>query len=63
VEELSFKEIAETLGCREATARVHYHRAREGMRRQLGSPEGSSLADEVEGLQPCKSNFASTCRR
>ena len=52
VSELSFQEIAETLRCKEGTARVHYHRARESMRRLLGDPEGSPLADEMEGLQP-----------
>ncbi len=52
LEELSFAEIAETLGCGEATARVHYHRARESMRRLLGTSPRSTLADEMEGSRP-----------
>ncbi len=52
VEDLSFREIASTLRCREATARVHYHRAREGMRRMLTGDRARAIADEMEGLQP-----------
>jgi RNA polymerase sigma factor (sigma-70 family) len=52
LEELSFREIADTLGCREPTARVHYHRAREQMRRRLGEGGAGSLADEPGGLRP-----------
>jgi len=49
LEELSFREVAEALGCREATARVHHHRAREAMRGMLGA---AALSDELEGVQP-----------
>jgi len=52
LEELSFREIADTLGCREPTARVHYHRAREQMRRRLGAAGAGSLADDPGGLRP-----------
>lgn len=52
LEELSFREIADTLGCREPTARVHYHRARDGMRRRLGERGADRLADEPGGLRP-----------
>ena len=50
LEELSFREVAEALGCREATARVHHHRAREAMRGMLGA--AAALSDEMEGVQP-----------
>jgi RNA polymerase sigma factor (sigma-70 family) len=52
VEGLDFAEIAAALGCREATARVHLHRAREGMRRLLSGSETLVFAEELEGWQP-----------
>jgi len=36
LEDLSFAEVARELGCNEATARVHHHRACRAMRRLLG---------------------------
>ena len=52
VEELSFAEIGSALGCREATVRVHLHRAKENMRRELGQGERPVFAEEAEGWQP-----------
>jgi len=52
VEELSFAEIGGALGCREATVRVHLHRAKESMRRELGGGERPVFAEEAEGWQP-----------
>ena len=43
-EERSFAEIADVLGCKESTARVHHLKAREKMRALL--TEGSDLGDE-----------------
>lgn len=37
VEELSFSQIAEVLGCSEATVRVHLHRARQRLAKELGA--------------------------
>lgn len=52
IEGLDFAEIAEALGCREATARVHLHRAKESMKRLLASGESPVFAEEMEGWQP-----------
>ncbi|MCP4547797.1 MAG: RNA polymerase sigma factor [bacterium] len=56
IEEISFAEIGEILGCGEATVRVHYHRAREAMRRILGDAAcgagNDDRVDEMEGMQP-----------
>jgi RNA polymerase sigma factor (sigma-70 family) len=51
LEGLSFTEIAATLGCGEATARVHCHRARASMRQFLNSEQDLALADEMGGQQ------------
>ncbi len=51
-EQMSFAEIAETIGCSEPTARVHHHRAREAMRRRMGGSPDNAIADEMEGLRP-----------
>jgi len=51
LEEQSFLEIALALGCSEATARVHYHRARAGMRHWLDSEDTADLADDMGGQQ------------
>jgi RNA polymerase sigma factor (sigma-70 family) len=50
-EEWSFREIANLLGCKESTARVHHTRARERMRRLLRAGRVSFLADDMEGQQ------------
>lgn len=52
VEGLDFDAIAAELGCREATVRVHLHRAREGLRRLLSTAETPLFAEELEGWQP-----------
>ncbi len=52
LEELSFKEVGEELGCAEATARVHYHRAAEAMRQKLSGSEFGELVDGTEGMRP-----------
>jgi RNA polymerase sigma-70 factor (ECF subfamily) len=49
LEEQTFQEIALALGCNEATARVHYHRARAGMRRWLDTETIEGVADEMGG--------------
>ncbi|MEZ4386627.1 MAG: RNA polymerase sigma factor [Candidatus Krumholzibacteriia bacterium] len=46
LEELPFAEVAREVGCSEATARVHHHRATQRMNRLLASP-----ADEMGGQQ------------
>lgn len=46
LEELPFADVAREVGCAEATARVHHHRATQRMRRLLTVP-----ADEMGGLQ------------
>jgi RNA polymerase sigma-70 factor (ECF subfamily) len=51
LEELPFDEVARSLGCSEATARVHFHRARLAMRRHLTEAGHPALADETGGLQ------------
>jgi RNA polymerase sigma-70 factor (ECF subfamily) len=51
LQEQSFQEIALTLGCSEATARVHYHRARGAMQRLLADAAPEALADEMGGQQ------------
>ena len=40
LEDRSVEEIAAVLGCAEATVKVHLHRARIALARQLGAPEG-----------------------
>jgi len=52
LEGLSFKEVGETLGCAEATARVHCHRAGEALRKRLAGMGIMDLADGREGLRP-----------
>jgi RNA polymerase sigma-70 factor (ECF subfamily) len=47
-EEWSFREIAETLGCDESTARVHHTRARARMRKLLGGERALRL-EPTEG--------------
>lgn len=51
LEDLPFKEVAREIGCREATARVHYHRARERMRQLLVLADEAPLADGMGGQQ------------
>ncbi len=51
LEGLSFKELGEELGCAEATARVHYHRAGEVLRKKLEGSEYGELADGTEGMR------------
>ena len=46
LEELPFAEVSREVGCSEATARVHHHRATQKMNRLLASP-----ADEMGGQQ------------
>ncbi len=52
VEGLDFAEIAEAIGCRESTVRVHLHRAKDSMKRLLSSGESPVFAEELEGWQP-----------
>ena len=51
LEDLPFKEVAQEIGCREATARVHYHRARERMRQMLAQATEAPLAKGMGGQQ------------
>jgi RNA polymerase sigma factor (sigma-70 family) len=51
LEGLSFREIAATLNCNEATARVHHLRARSAMKQQLADLPELALADEMGGQQ------------
>jgi RNA polymerase sigma-70 factor (ECF subfamily) len=51
LEDLSYQEIAATLGCQEATARVHYHRGREKMKQMLVESEAPALAEDMGGQQ------------
>ena len=44
----SFREIAESLGTSEATARVHCFRARETLRGKLAAPNASSVASRMQ---------------
>ena len=46
LEDLPFADVAREVGCAEATARVHHHRATQRMRELLGRP-----ADEMGGQQ------------
>ncbi len=48
-DQLSFREIADLLGCAENTARVHHTRACERMRRELGGAHGLRLGEGWEG--------------
>jgi RNA polymerase sigma-70 factor (ECF subfamily) len=49
LEDLPFRSIAAEVGCNEATARVHYHRARERMRRLLESTAPANLQGGIGG--------------
>jgi len=49
LEDLSFAEVARALECGEATARVHYHRGKEKMKRMLVELGASALAGEMGG--------------
>ena len=49
-EGLSHAEIARELGCNEATARVHHHRATQRMKQWLAEP-ATVPADDMGGLQ------------
>lgn len=51
LEDLSYPEIAATLGCREATARVHHLRARTKMKKMLADGEAPALAEDMGGQQ------------
>lgn len=51
LEGLSFKEVGETLGCAEATARVHCHRAGESLRKRLTDTGIMDLAEGTEGMR------------
>jgi len=46
LEDLPFRDVAREVGCAEATARVHHHRATLRMREMLAYP-----ADEMGGQQ------------
>jgi RNA polymerase sigma-70 factor (ECF subfamily) len=48
---LSFREIGETLGCRENTARVHHARARDRMRGALRGETRSLTTSDWEGQE------------
>lgn len=49
LEDQSFAQIAEALGCSEATARVHHHRARAAMRHRLSGETELALGDNAGG--------------
>lgn len=49
LEDWSFREIAQTVGCSESTARVHHTRARKRMRRLLGRRAGTVPAVPLKG--------------
>ncbi len=49
LEDQSFAQIADALGCREATARVHHHRACRALRRQLSGETELALGDNAGG--------------
>lgn len=49
LEDQSFAQIADALGCSEATARVHHHRARAAMRRRLSGESELALGDNAGG--------------
>lgn len=49
-EGLSYAEVAREVGCNEATARVHHHRATQRMKQWLTEPTNAP-ADEMGGLQ------------
>lgn len=51
MEELPLAEVAATLGCAEATTRVHLHRARERMKRLLRTDEPLSAVEGMGGQQ------------
>ncbi|MCP4571628.1 MAG: RNA polymerase sigma factor [bacterium] len=49
LEDQSFAQIADALGCSEATARVHHHRARAAMRLRLSGETELALGDNAGG--------------
>jgi RNA polymerase sigma-70 factor (ECF subfamily) len=51
LEDLAFRDVAAEVGCNEATARVHYHRARERMRRALDPDLPARLQGGMGGQQ------------
>ncbi|MFO7654636.1 MAG: RNA polymerase sigma factor [Candidatus Krumholzibacteriia bacterium] len=51
LEDLSFREVAREIGCNETTARVHYLRARERMRKALDPAAQPSLEEGMGGQQ------------
>lgn len=51
-EDRSFREIAEIVGCRESTARVHHARAREHMRAALRGEWSPTVEPGMEGMEP-----------
>ncbi|PID80479.1 hypothetical protein CSB20_07315 [bacterium DOLZORAL124_64_63] len=50
LEDLPFAEIADSLGCSEATARVHHHRACANLRRWLETGEDLIFGAGTEGM-------------
>ncbi len=50
LEELSFAEVAESLGCSEATARVHHHRACQNMRNWLENGNDLVFSGNTGGM-------------
>jgi RNA polymerase sigma-70 factor (ECF subfamily) len=51
LEDLSFEEVAASLGCKEATARVHYHRGQQKLKKMLAEAEAPALAEDMGGQQ------------
>jgi RNA polymerase sigma-70 factor (ECF subfamily) len=49
LEDQSFAQIADALGCREATARVHHHRACRALRRHLSGEVELAFGDNAGG--------------
>ena len=49
LEDQSFAQIADALGCREATARVHHHRACRALRRHLSGETELAFGDNAGG--------------
>ena len=52
LEDQPFAEIAAALGCGEATARVHYHRACRNMKQSLTQGEDLVFGGNAEGMTP-----------
>jgi RNA polymerase sigma-70 factor (ECF subfamily) len=50
LEDLSFSQIAESIGCSEPTARVHYHRACRNMRRWLTEGDDLVFSADAGGM-------------